>query len=394
MRRVTCAIAWCLLLAAPAAAGEPAWMDATSGTMARDGVTYATMERKFHLPDAKLKLVTTRSPDGGGALIPRERRKFGDYFFGLEFGRVGNGGWDIWQFLQVSARSGGQTYDAIALMEPTQAFALDTPAGAVASIAWPPPPGAAAPADGTFRLTVLKVPAHRQWLFCKAEIAGGSDLENVTFVCSPGGTDTPPQRERIALAREGEFNLAQEAKGYEIVPHSPGLVLTNRCAQERHACLLVFENEKVKLAALPRATGGVRVILRLVPGTNSFLFALGHANEMAMPSQELDLFLKETQDSIRTFLGGIEWNMKLDDPEAVAASLMGLFRYQEMLGQSVEPADRGEAERLADRLRAARELPEAVAACSEIAEFKERFARRRLEELKSPRTPVDVPGPR
>lgn len=392
MRRHAVAIACWFLPVIQALAGEAVWMDSTTGTNQRNGVSHATLTRTFHLPGATMRLVTPPAPEGGGRLIPPEQRTFGDWFLGLDFGRVGNGGWDRWRFLDVTADCGGKTYRAVDLMEPVQAFALDTPAGAVASVAWPPPPGSAAPAAGVFRLTMLKVPAHPRWLFCKAEIAAGADMRTVALFCSPGGTDQPPQRERVVLAREGEFNLAQSS--HEIVPRGPGLVLTNRCAQERSACLVVFEQEKAELAALRRTTGAISVSLRLLPGTTSFLFALGHANEMAMPSQELDLFLKETQDSIRTFLDGIEWNMKLDDPEAVAASLMGLFRYQEMLGRPVEPADRVEAERLAGELRAATDLPAAVAARAKIAEFKEGFARRRLEELKSPRPPVDVPGPR
>ena len=62
----------------------------------RDGIKYIQTERNIYFHNGTIRYLTLNE-EGKNQLI---KKKWGDYFMGLEFGRPrsSNGGWDLWNF--------------------------------------------------------------------------------------------------------------------------------------------------------------------------------------------------------------------------------------------------------------------------------------------------------
>ena len=95
-RAVLAGLSLVLMLAAPASAANLRFERETRKD--DDGRQLESINRVFDFDDATVLRLKTTQVSGSNELYSR---KWGDYFFGLDFGRNGNGGWDIWDFLQV-----------------------------------------------------------------------------------------------------------------------------------------------------------------------------------------------------------------------------------------------------------------------------------------------------
>ena len=87
-----------LALTHPALAGSGANLRFEHEKRQDDGRQLESVTRVLNFGDATELRFKTTQVSGTNDLYSR---KWGDYFFGLSFGRNGNGSWDVWDFLQV-----------------------------------------------------------------------------------------------------------------------------------------------------------------------------------------------------------------------------------------------------------------------------------------------------
>ena len=231
-------------------------------------------------------------------------RKWGDYFFGLSFGRNGNGSWDVWNFLQVHSLENKKSAAYMTQRRPDSVTLFEQSDQILAECRW-------SSADGRrLRLQIRKFRSWPDFLFFRVLWEGtGWESPSVTLAAYPGNSDQPPERERWAATREESFPLASGHR--ELTLASDGLALFNKYRYEDFGNLLVVNHQALQSLLLPQTNYHVRVILRpRNPQVCSFalsFFRRRHYHEA------LGRFLAEEADAARAFLDGIDWEPELED---------------------------------------------------------------------------------
>lgn len=313
MRTLCCFLL--LLLAAGAPAGA-AGLRQESEEVTVNGKTLKRINRYLDFDDdTLLRYRTTHDPADGTLHTTR----WGDFFFGLDFGRHGNGSWDGWNFLQVTSLEGKRPVNVISRSLPDSVSLLALAGEQLADLTWK---------DGEQRslhLQIRKFSHYPDYLFFRVRLQGsGWQSPEVSVAAYPGNSDQPPERERWAAIREESFPLAAAAR--EILPQSDGLALFNKYRYAEFGNLLVFDHRSVSSLLLPKTNYHVRVIMR-PRDPAEFCFALSFFKEK--PAAEIvERFLNEEADAASAFLRNINWQPELD-PQP-------LDRLRRLIGQIID----------------------------------------------------------
>jgi hypothetical protein len=311
-----------LALTHPALAGSGANLRFEHEKRQDDGRQLESVTRVLNFGDATELRFKTTQVSGTNDLYSR---KWGDYFFGLSFGRNGNGSWDVWDFLQVHSLENKKPVAFMRQRLPDSVSLFEQSGQILAECRW-------SSADGRrLRLQIRKFGSWPDFLFFRVLWEGpGWESPSVTLAAYPGNSDQPPERERWAATREESFPLASGHR--ELTLASDGLALFNKYRYEDFGNLLVVNHQALQSLLLPQTNYHVRAVLRpRNPQVCSFalsFFRRRHYHEV------LERFLAEEADAARAFLDGIDW-----EPELEGESLNRLQKNIQALLDSLPPED-------------------------------------------------------
>jgi hypothetical protein len=265
----------------------------------RRGVKMEKIERNIFFPNSKLWYVTHVLPGEKNIL----KKKWGDYFFGLDLGREKgmNGGWSSWNFMEVYVNYKGRIVAPAFL--PENIFVTEEAGAVTVRIRLP----LSKNSKDSVILDIGYFPACKDWLFFKASIEGEASFSRIWLNCYPGNSDSPKERERVAITSDSVYNLAQS--GVNFHPLTCGIVYGSNFRYENYGCLLVFQNKKVKEIKIPRCSAGISSNFYLKPDLKEFSFALGAFMDKPK-TVAVTRFTEETQDIIYNFMNKIDWRLK------------------------------------------------------------------------------------
>ena len=298
-------------------------------------------ERDVYLNSARLILLQ-HSADGKTAT----QKKWGDYFFGLEFGRMPrtNGGWSIWDVLKCY-EYGKVPTNLLQKFLPENVVVNDINGIAVADLVYP------SLNKGKLHIRMMQFPSHPDWLFIRIT-AQEFQLWRIDFSAHPGNSNIPKDRERHVATGSADYTLAQ-ANVKISPPQSPFFALYNKFIQDNAGNFLIFQPEKFQEVTIPKTSGGVGMRFMVKKGTRQFDFALGQF--MNKPSDDtVKRFFAENAEAIRKFMNSIDWNpvlpkdqfekscqeaLKLGIPEEKLASLRTTHAKAVLAGDSATAAE-------------------------------------------------------
>lgn len=220
---------------------------------------------------------------------------------GLEFGRIRNGGWSIWNFFSI--RDGRKSL----LHQSKPEISMQNIEGTlVADLRWK------LPAGGNIQLRMIQFSNQRDWLFFRVicNVPQSGNARKLIFSMVPGGANwNIRERERIVLVPGTEYNLSK-GNG-ELDPRAKSLVAGNNYWHEDYGNFMVYENEKYQRVFVPRTGNFIVPEFQPRPGVNVFHFALGRF--FAAPKAEsISRFFNEQTSTITAQLRSMNWNIALD----------------------------------------------------------------------------------
>ena len=260
-------------------------------------------DRNVFMNNGYFRLLQT-SADGKNAV----KKKWGEYFFGFEFGRLPrtNGSWSVWEFFspwEYISEKGKRDRT----QQPTMAYVPELVSVnningvAVADFVFPSYRG------GKLKMRMMQFPSHPTWTFMRVQTVDFG-LWRMDFSCYPHNSNSHKDRERHIATATKDFNLTKAAASF--VPDNPYFGIYSKFLQETSGNFLIFQPEKFKKVTLPRA--GACVTMQFFPKakTNEFVFAIGYFNNK--PADDtIKRFIGEDGDAVRKFMDGIEWEPKL-----------------------------------------------------------------------------------
>ena len=300
-----------------------------------DGVALEKTTRRLLLDNGCSIMLLNHTEKGGKTL---HKKKWGDFLFGLFMGKIWNG----WEFLRVSVKTADGIVWPVSSFPPSEFYLTSIEAANFAEIKWP----LSADGNGFLRLLIFQFPSHRNWLFFKIETNEGVGIESLALSCYPSTShwaDAVPERERIAATKENVYNVS--AGKHEFTPQTPGMVLFNKYIHTDDGCMIVMDHEAVQAIKLSKTTNDIAPGISFKPGVRSFTFAFGYFKD-SPAEKEAAMFLGETQDSIYSFLKGIEWSPSMDagKVEKQVADLERIFAEAAKMGLAVPDDARRESE--------------------------------------------------
>lgn len=263
-----------------------------------------TMTDRFvHMNNGYFRLLQT-SADGKNAV----KKKWGEYFFGFEFGRLPrtNGSWSVWEFFapwEYISEKGKRDRT----QQPTMAYCPELVSVnningvAVADFVFPSYRG------GKLKMRMMQFPSHPTWTFMRVRTENFK-LWRMDFYCYPHNSNSHKDRERHAATASEDFNLAKAVANF--VPDNPYIGIYSKFLQDTSGNFLIYQNQKFKKVLIPRANACVTVQLFPQAAEQEFIFALGYFNNK--PADDtIKRFIGEDGDAVRKFMEGIEWEPKL-----------------------------------------------------------------------------------
>ncbi len=261
-------------------------------TKMADGRT--KIERDVYFNEGKLILLQCTS-DGKTAT----KNKWGEFFFGLEFGRMKrtNGGWSLWSFLSCYEYTRGVN-NLLEKFMPETLTVNSINGTAVVDLCYP------SMDNGKLRLRMMQFPSHPDWIFVRMTCED-FQMWRVDFNAYPGNSNVPKDRERHLATGKADYTLnTTEVKE---TPATPFIAMYNKFVQDNAGCLLIYEPEKFSNLHVGKTVGGVLIRLMVKKGTKEMFFAVGKFTEK--PADDtVKRFLTEDGDSIRAFMKTINWN--------------------------------------------------------------------------------------
>lgn len=220
---------------------------------------------------------------------------------GLEFGRIRNGGWSIWNFF--SLLDGRKSLLHLSKPEVSMQNIEGT---LVADMRWKHTSG------GSVQLRMIQYGSQRDWLFFRVicDVPENTAARKLVFSMVPGGANWDiRERERIVLTPGAEYNLS---KGHaEVDPRAQSLVAGNNYWHEDFGNFIVYEAEKYQRVFVPRTGNFIVPEFHIRPGVNVFHFALGRF--FAAPKAEsISRFFNEQTSTLATQLRSMNWDIVLD----------------------------------------------------------------------------------
>lgn len=220
---------------------------------------------------------------------------------GLEFGRIRNGGWSIWNF--ISIQDGRKSL----LHQSRPAVSMQNIEGTlVADMNWKHPSG------GDVQLRMIQFSNQRDWLFLRVicTVPATNVPRSIKFSMVPGGANwNIKERERVVLTSGAEYNLA---KGNALVdPRANSIVAGNNYWHEDYGNFLVYENERYQRVIVPRTGNFIVPEFTLQPGVKEVYFVLGRF--FAAPKAEsVSRFFNEQTATLSAQIRSVNWNLSLD----------------------------------------------------------------------------------
>lgn len=220
---------------------------------------------------------------------------------GLEFGRIRNGGWSIWNFFGL--RDGRKSL----LHQSKPEVSMQNIEGTLVSdMRWKHPSG------GNIQLRMIQFSNQRDWLFFRVicDVPESAAGRNLTFSMVPGGANwNIRERERVVLVPGAEYNLAK-GNG-EVDPRAQSLVAGNNYWHEDFGNFIVYEPEKYQRVFVPRTGNFIVPEFTIRPGVKVFYFVLGRF--FAMPKAEsISRFFNEQTSTLTAQLRSMNWDIVLD----------------------------------------------------------------------------------
>jgi len=277
-------------------------------TLERDGKKYIKVDRKIFFNNAKIWYLTLNE-EGKKELL---KKKWGDYFMGLEFGRPkrSNGGWSLWNFFNCYVKAKDSYKNVPQMFLPENVYITQINGVTLAEIV---SPLSADGKVGKMSMRLMQFPSHKNWLFMRIKFIN-STIEpwRLGISAYPGNSNNPKERERWIATKENKYCVSKDKFSFE--PASNALVMYSKFVHDKFGNFLVFESAKFKKINLPKCGAGVMARFFPKKGEKEFKFALGYfSNKPA--ADELPRFLGESQDNIYKFMENIDWEPKLNTSE-------------------------------------------------------------------------------
>jgi len=219
------------------------------------------VETRLTLDNFKLRHRVAVDPRKGDEPV---RYGYGDFFFGSEFGRQGNGGWSLWNFTRVHVADPKRGNTPFGLYGRAEGFhVVERGPRAMVDVVWWPKGGPKRHPNELVTLRFVKHAAERKWCFIETSLEPTSQLRlaRVQYAAYPAHTTGPPARERWVTTAARSHNLM--AGGISLDPATEWAIsLHNKHAHERAGSLLVFD--PVEVAAV-RVEGTYAVAIMITP---------------------------------------------------------------------------------------------------------------------------------
>ena len=207
-------------------------------------------DRMIYMNEGYFRLLQT-SADGKNAI----KNKWGEFFFGFEFGRLPrtNGSWSVWDFFspwEYISEKGKRDRT----QQPTMAYvpelvAVNSINGvAVADFVFPSYRG------GKLKMRMMQFPSHPTWTFMRVQTVD-FNLWRMDFNCYPHNSNSHKDRERHVATATKDFNLSKEVATF--VPDNPYLGIYSKFLQDTTGNFLIYEPAKFAKLVIPRANACV-----------------------------------------------------------------------------------------------------------------------------------------
>ncbi len=231
----------------------------------------------------------------------------GDNRFGLSFGRVGNGGWNIWRFFEAHVELAGESFAGSQRYALEAVYLLERQPRHVVDFIWPlvDPSLEDAP---RLVLRVIQDPAFEQWLFIRTWIEGEATIARISLSAYPGNTSGPPERRRMVGDGVTVHNL--HTGSFQPPATANALALYNQYSQTDAGSLLVYDPEQAAKVTVA-GTYGVNVTAIPREPEGAWSAAIGYFRQE--PAEHaLNRFWEEQRDAIAHRLAQMEWMPRLD----------------------------------------------------------------------------------
>lgn len=227
-----------------------------------------------------------------------------DFLLGCNFGRRGNGGWNIWHFLSVKTKKDNQIFSLETESLPRNIYVLKkTEEIGLAEIYWE--------GENTLAVKIQKLASLPRWFFLKIETS--IPIFQVVVSAYPGETTGPPERERWCAFPSQAYNLHQETG--KKVADDDSVVLYNRYGgyQDRYGNFLVFLPEEIEDCKV-KGTYGVSIELTPKKDARQLRLALGYFYDDDR-DRALHDFLSNSSRQISKTLALLSWEVSSDFTE-------------------------------------------------------------------------------
>ena len=295
------------------------------------------------------------------------RKAWGDHFFGLRLGySPKNGGWSIWDFLDVYVRNDeGRMVDALSASRPVLFAGYSAGGADFLAAEWLQPDGR------RLKLLFAAYPSHRDWLFVRVDL-GGAKVERIDFNAYPGNAAVPEGRERHFATLENDWILNKESAAFK--PKTSSALLYSRYVDERFGNKIVFDERFIESVTVPRTASKISVRFKPAEDAKAAVFALGYF-AYKEPGGQVTRFLGEEGDAVAGFLRSVNWDAEPDSDD---------FKLSVKIALSMG-IERKALDRVAKRyLKAvkAKDMAAVAKCCDEVAEMRRRKTAEELERLK------------
>ncbi len=170
--------------------------------------------------------------------------QYADWFLGCDFGRFhGNGGWNRWDFLNVTITSPeGDSYSVVPSQPLDDFVIVEESDRALADMCWPTPP------SGTLCVRVMKLPGDKEWAFLEVGIDGETDsaLSSIAISSYPYNTsktgDQPRQRWVTTLM--SEYEMTDQPRDISAADEW-ALIMHNKLSQEDGGVTLLLDPTEI-----------------------------------------------------------------------------------------------------------------------------------------------------
>ena len=274
----------------------------------RDGIKYVQTERNIYFKNGTIRYLTLNE-DGKKELT---KKKWGDYFMGLEFGRPrsSNGGWDLWNFFECTVKMEGKYKHVSQMFLPENVYVTQLNGVTMAEIISP------LSIDGTagkMSMQIMQFLSHKDWLFIRIKFIDSTIAPwRMRFSAYPGNSNNPKERERWIATKENRYCISRD--GVTFIPESNAMMIYSRFVHDRFGNFIIFDSTDFQQIKLPKSGAGVTSYFFPKDGGQEFEFAISYFMDKSA-EDELSRFLGETQDNIHKFMKSIDWRPEIDGSE-------------------------------------------------------------------------------